>query len=211
MRAFTKLPVYLFGLTFLVVISCNQHQEKDAITLDSIRPHSSKKYVQNSAGDQQDTLRKYVNYYANDSAFMQISKVRLDSTPALHFIDRFSATRQKWILQDSNNVFYQYKQWHFKDSSACLEAFYNWLDQAGRQKESVKLFEGSISSANYELIIVGQQEVLFIEAPRNFNHKNWLLWYSGTKDYFPIKYALYVQPKKRTKWFKCTNNQIEAL
>ena len=146
MRAFTKLPVYLFGLTFLVVISCNQHQEKDAITLDSIRPHSSKKYVQNSAGDQQDTLRKYVNYYANDSAFMQISKVRLDSTPALHFIDRFSATRQKWILQDSNNVFYQYKQWHFKDSSACLEAFYNWLDQAGRQKESVKLLEGSISS-----------------------------------------------------------------
>ena len=162
MRAFTKLPVYLLGLTFLVVISCNQHQEKDAITLDSIRPHSSKKYVQNSAGDQQDTLRKYVNYYANDSAFMQISKVRLDSTPALHFIDRFSATRQKWILQDSNNVFYQYKQWHFKDSSACLEAFYNWLDQAGRQKESVKLFEGSISSANYELIIVGQQEVLFV-------------------------------------------------
>ena len=211
MRAFTKLPTYLFGLVCLVLISCNQHQENDAVTLDSIRPHSSKKRMPNSAGDQQDTLRNYVNYYANDSAFMQISKVWLDSTPALHFIDRFSATKQKWILQDSNNVTFHYKQWYFKDSSACQEAFYNWLDQAVRQKESVKLFDRSISSTNHELIIVGQKEVLFVEAPHNFNHKKWLLWYSGTKDYIPIKYALYVQPKKRTKWFKCTNNKIEAL
>lgn len=211
MRAFTKLPAYLFGLMILVVVCCDQHQEKDAVTLDSIRPHSSKKRLQNSAGEQKDTLRKYVNYYANDSAFMQISNVRLDSTPTLHFIDRFSVTRQKWILKDSNNVSFQYKQWHFKDSSACLEAFYNWLDQAGRQKESIKLVEGSISSSNYELIIVGQQEVLFVEAPRHFNYNKWLLWYIGTKDYLPIKYALYVQPKKRTKWFKYINNKIKAL
>jgi hypothetical protein len=211
MRLYTKLPVYLFGLFILVGMSCNRHREKDAVTLDSIRPHSKQKKDQNNSSKQPDTLSKYVNYYANDSAALQIASLMLDSSNGLHFMDRFSTNRRKWILQDSNEVVFHYKQWLFKDSSACLEAFYNWLDQAGWQKESVKLLEGSIFGARHQLIIVADKELLFIEAPRHINFNKWLLWYRGTDPDKRILYALYSQPKKRTKWFKYTNNKMTAL
>lgn len=211
MRALNKLLVYLFGLFSLVLFACGQESAKKTVSLDSIRPHSNSDKPQNDSPKAKDTLGPYLNYYANDSASMQIAKLSIDSLGAHKFLNRFTANIQRYLLQDSSQTSFQYCTWNFKDSSACLEAFYNWLDQAGKNNTSIPLLKGSVHSVNYNLILVTEKQILFIGSKRAIDYKKWLRWYSGTPTGSDCRYILYAQPKKRTKWFKFENAQILTL
>lgn len=211
MRALNKLLVYLFGLFSLVVFACGQADQKKAVSLDSIRPHSNANKTQNDSKKATDTLGPFLNYYANDSASMQIAQLSIGSLDEHKFLDRFTANIQRYLLQDSSSTSFQFCSWSFKDSSACLEAFYNWLDQAGKNNTSVQLIKGSVPSVNYNLMLVAEKQILFIGSKRAIDFKKWLRWYSGTTTRSDCKYILYSQPKKRTKWFKYQNAQIVAL
>lgn len=211
MRALNKLLVYLFGLFSLVVFACGQADQKKAVSLDSIRPHSNANKTQNDSKKATDTLGPFLNYYANDSASMQIAQLSIGSLDEHKFLDRFTANIQRYLLQDSSSTSFQFCSWSFKDSSACLEAFYNWLDQAGKNNTVVQLKKGSVPSVNYDLMLVAEKQILFIGSKRAIDFKKWLRWYSGTTTGLDCKYILYSQPKKRTKWFKYQNAQIVAL
>ncbi len=211
MRALNKLLVYLFGLFSLVLFACEQDAAKKPVSLDSIRPHSKTNKSKSDQKKAKDTLGPFLNYYANDSASLQIAKLKIDSLGEHRFLDRFSPNIQRFLLQDSSSASFQVCTWNFKDSSACLEAFYNWLDQAGKNNSSVPLLKGSISNANYNLVIVAEKQILYIGSKRAIDFKKWLLWYSGTTKSPDCRYILYSQPKKRTKWFKFENAQILTL
>lgn len=211
MRAFTKQPVYLFGLIALFIVACADKAPQKTISLDTIRPKAQSKQHQNDQPNQADTLRQYLNYYANDSASLHIAQLSIDSIGQHQFLNRFSSHTQRFILRDSSATQYQFCSWNFKDSSACLEAFYNWLDQAGKNNTSIPLLVGNVPSAHYNLMIVGERQLLFIESQDPINYKKWLLWYSGSSKYPNCKYILYMRPQKRTKWFKYENAQIVAL
>ncbi len=211
MRALNKLLVYLFGLFSLVVFACGQDDQKKAVSLDSIRPHSNANKTQNDSKKAKDTLGTFLNYYANDSASMQIALLSIDSPNEHRFLDRFTANIDRYLLQDSSSTLFHFCAWSFKDSSACLEAFYNWLDQAGKNNTGVPLMKGSIPSPNFNLILVAEKQILFIGSKRAIDFKKWLRWYSGTTTGSDCKYILYSQPKKRTKWFKYQNAQIITL
>jgi hypothetical protein len=113
-----------------------------------------------------DTLGPFLNYYANDSATLQIAHLYIDSLDQHWFLDRFSANIHRFTLEDSSTISYQLRTWNFKDSSACLEAFYNWLDQAGKNNSSVPLLKGSVPSDNYNLMIVSEKQILYIASKR---------------------------------------------
>jgi hypothetical protein len=211
MRALTKLPGYLLALTFLLLVACTNEAPKRTISLDDIRPKSPQKNSQKPEKSQTDTLQRLCNFYTNDSASLQISKISLDETNDKFFLDRFSLTRQRWGLTDSLDKIFQYKNWSFRDSSSCTEAFYNWLDQAGKNKTSVALKSGPIWSSNYEVYLVCDQEIIQISSPQRIFIKNWLKWYSGTAHFKSFKYIIYAQPKKKTLWLKYTNSKITAL
>ncbi len=211
MRALNKLLVYLFGLFSLVVFACGQDDQKKAVSLDSIRPHSNANKTQNDSKKAKDTLGTFLNYYANDSASMQIALLSIDSPNEHRFLDRFTANIDRYLLQDSSSTLFHFCAWSFKDSSACLEAFYNWLDQAGKNNTGVPLMKGSIPSPNFNLILVAEKQILFIASKRPIDLKKWLLWYSGTTLTADCRYVMYTRPKKRTKWFKYQNAQIVAL
>ena len=211
MRALNKLLVYLFGLFSLVLFACGQDDQKKAVSLDSIRPHSNANKTQNDSKKATDTLGPFLNYYANDSASMQIAQLSIGSLDEHKFLDRFTANIQRYLLQDSSSTSFQFCSWSFKDSSACLEAFYNWLDQAGKNNTVVQLKKGSVPSVNYDLMLVAEKQILFIGSKRAIDFKKWLRWYSGTTTRSDCKYILYTQPKKRTKWFKYQNAHIVAL
>ena len=211
MRALTKLLVYLFGLFSIVLFACGQESAKKPISLDSIRPHSNSNKPENDAKKEKDTLGPFLNYYANDSASLQIAKLSIDSLGELRFLNRFTTNIQRYLLQDSSSTSFHVCTWNFKDSSACLEAFYNWLDQAGKNNTGIPLLKGSIPSVNHHLLIVAEKQILYIECERTINYKKWLLWFSGTTTSPDCRYILYSQPKKRTKWFKFENAQILTL
>jgi hypothetical protein len=211
MRALTKLLVYLFGLFSIVLFACGQEGTKKTVSLDSIRPHSNADKPQNDAKKAKDTLGPFLNFYANDSASLQIAELSIDSLGAHRFLNRFTANIQRYLLKDSSSTSFQVCTWYFKDSSACLEAFYNWLDQAGKNNASIPLLKGSISSVDHNLMIIAEKQILFIGSERTIDYKKWLLWYSGTTTRPDCRYVLYSQPKKRTKWFKFENAQILTL
>jgi hypothetical protein len=211
MRALTKLLVYLFGLFSIVLFACGQEDTKKPVSLDSIRPHSNADKPQNDAKKAKDTLGPFLNFYANDSASLQITELSIDSLGAHRFLNRFTANIQRYLLKDSSSTSFQVCTWYFKDSSACLEAFYNWLDQAGKNNASIPLLKGSISSVDHNLMIIAEKQILFIGSERTIDYKKWLLWYSGTTTRPDCRYVLYSQPKKRTKWFKFENAQILTL
>ena len=211
MRALTKLPGYLLVLTFLLLVACQNEAPKRTISLDEIRPKSPQKNSQKPKKSQTDTLQRLCNFYTNDSASLQISKINLDETNDKFFLDRFSFTRQRYLLTDSLGRIFQYKNWSFRDSSACTEAFYNWLDQAGKNKTSIAIKSGPIWSSSHEIYLVCEQEIIQISSPQRFVLKNWLKWYSGTAHFKPFKYIIYAQPKKKTLWLKYTNSKITAL
>jgi hypothetical protein len=211
MRALTKLLVYLFGLFSIVLFACGQEGTKKPVSLDSILPHSNADKPQNDAKKAKDTVGPFLNFYANDSSSLQIAELSIHSLGAHRFLNRFTANIQRYLLKDSSSTSFQVCTWYFKDSSACLEAFYNWLDQAGKNNASIPLLKGSISSVDHNLMIIAEKQILFIGSERTIDYKKWLLWYSGTTTRPDCRYVLYSQPKKRTKWFKFENAQILTL
>jgi hypothetical protein len=211
MRALTKLPGYLLALTCLFFFACNDTASKRPISLDEIRPKSPQQNKQIPKNKDKDTLQRLINFYTNDSASLQIATIKRDSTNDKFFLDRFSLTQERFVLTDSLGHVFQYKTWSFKDSNSCIEAFYNWLDQAGKNKASVALKTGNIWSNGYEIYLVADQQILHISSAQRFLMKNWLEWYTGTPNFRIFKYILYTQPKKKTQWLKYTNSKLTTL
>lgn len=211
MRALTKLPGYLFAGVVLLLFACDTDKPTKTISLEEISPKSEQKNAQKSEESQADTLQRLSNFYANDSASLAISSVALADSDNPFFLDRFSTDKVRYQLTDSTQSIFQYYSWTFKDSNACTEAFYNWLDQAGKNKGSVALRTGNLLSTQHELYIVSKQQIVQISGAQALQMKRWLLWYSGTPDFSPIQYIIYGQPKKKTKWLKYENNKLSIL
>lgn len=211
MRALTKLLGYLLALTCVFFFACNDTASKKIISLDEIRPKSPQQKSQEPKKSAQDTLQRLLNFYANDSASLQIATIKRDDTNDKFFLDRFSLAKQRYQLTDSLQKNFQYKNWSFKDSNSCIEAFYNWLDQAGKNKASVALRTGNVWSSDHEIYVVAEREILKISSTQAIHLKKWLNWYSGTPEFTTFKYIMYAQPKQKTKWLQYTNNKLTAL
>lgn len=211
MRALTKLPGYLLALTCVFFFACADTSSKRTIPFDEIRPKSPQQKKQKPQKSPEDTLQRLINFYTNDSASLQIAHIALDETEDKFFLDRFSSSKQRLTLTDSLGNLFQYKNWSFRDSSSCTEAFYNWLDQAGKNKASVALRTGNIWSIGHEIYLVADRQILQISSAKRILLKNWLKWYSGTPNFDTFKYILYVQPRKKTIWFNYTNRKLTAL
>jgi hypothetical protein len=122
MRALTKLLVYLFGLFSIVLFACGQGGTKKPVSLDSILPHSNADKPQNDAKKAKDTLGPFLNFYANDSASLQIAELSIDSLGAHRFLNRFTANIQRYLLKDSSSTSFQVCTWYFKCCSCQFSA-----------------------------------------------------------------------------------------
>ncbi len=211
MRALTKLPGYLLALFCLYHVACTNEQPKRTISLDEIRAQSAPKKVQKTKKSQADTLQRLINFYTNDSSQLAIARIFLDSINETHFLDRFTPMIQRFQLKDSSQQHYAYQRWIFKDSSSCTEAFYNWLDQAGKNKSSVGLKTGQIWSLNNAFFMIGKKEIISLSSTEPISFKSWVKWYTGTPDFQGFCYICYAKPKKKTIWMNYTNNKLMTL
>lgn len=200
MRALPKLPIYLLSALFALVLSCSEKPAQKTVSLDKIRPQSEQQQKNQRAEKKSDTLRHWVNYYANDSASLQIAEVRTDTTQQIWFLDRFGKPSKRFVLTDSSAHDFLVRTWEFKDSNACHEAFYNWLDQAGKNKSSVALHTGQIHTTNYQLFVVAEKHIFQLQTTNAFDAKKWLAWLSGNVEFANLKYQLILKPKKRSIW-----------
>ncbi|MEY4286754.1 MAG: hypothetical protein RL511_832 [Bacteroidota bacterium] len=211
MRALTKLPGYLLVLLLLQLFACSQDGSKQPVSLDQIRPKSSKKRPSQAQDQTADTLQAPSNFYTNDSASLQIASQVIPKEATLFFLDRFSRSHESFQLKDSSGQEFTYTAWNFSDSNACYEAFYNWLDQAGPQKSSVALGKGNISNGAHTLFIVADRQIITVMSEQPLRLKNWLLWYSGTAQFKTMKYILHARPRKKTQWLQYKNAKLINL
>lgn len=200
MRVLPKLPIYLLGALLALVFSCTEKPAQKTVSLDKIRPKSETKRTNMQTEKKSDTLRHWVNYYANDSASVQIAAVQKDTTQQIWFLDRFGKPSKRFLLTDSSANEFVVRTWEFRDSSACNEAFYNWLDQAGKNKSSVALNTGQVSSAKYQLFVVSEKHIFELQTTKAFDAKKWLSWLSGNEEFAKMRYQLIIKPKKKTIW-----------
>ena len=211
MRALTKLPGYLLVLLLLQLFACSQDGSKQPVSLDQIRPKSSKKRPSQAQDQTADTLQALSNFYTNDSASLQIASQVIPKEATLFFLDRFSRSYESFHLKDSSGQEFTYTAWNFSDSNACYEAFYNWLDQAGPQKSSVALGKGNISNGAHTLFIVADRQIISVMSKQPLRIKNWLQWYSGTAQFKTMKYILHARPRKKTQWLQYKNVKLINL
>lgn len=205
MRAFTKLSGYLLLVVNLQFLSCQTPDTAKRIDLDDIRPKAKEIAQNKSEKAQKDTLGAFYKYYANDSAQLGIAQIAIDTSLQTHFLDRFSTAKKRLLLTDSTSHTFQYHSWSFSDSSSCVEAFYNWLDQAGRKQQSVLLGSGDVFHTAHGFYIIAENELLFLQSRQAISYQKWLKWFEGKTDTSPIIYTLRMKPKQKTKWFQYTN------
>jgi hypothetical protein len=209
MRVLTKVSFYLFASALLSLISCSEENKKNTVALDKIRPKAAAKDSRITAQTKNDTLQKWINYYTNDSASLEITNIAPDSSELQWFLDRFSKPIKSFILQDTNTIQYQVRTWAFKDTSNCLEAFYNWLDQAGKNKSSVTLNSGNIHASANQIFAVSDKYITVIQSDNTINLNKWMKWMSGTKEFQKLRYVTFTPAKKRTKWLLIENGKIK--
>jgi len=101
MRVLTKVSFYLFASALLSLISCSEENKKNTVALDKIRPKAAAKDSRITAQTKNDTLQKWINYYTNDSASLEITNIAPDSSELQWFLDRFSKPIKTFILQDT--------------------------------------------------------------------------------------------------------------
>ena len=99
MRVLPKLPIYLLGALIALVFSCTEKPAQKTVLLDKIRPKSETKRTNMQTEKKSDTLRHWVNYYANDSASVQIAAVQKDTTQQIWFLDRFGKPSKRFYSQ----------------------------------------------------------------------------------------------------------------
>jgi hypothetical protein len=78
MRVLTKVSFYLFASALLSLISCSEENKKNTVALDKIRPKAAAKNSRITAQTKNDTLQKWINYYTNDSASLEITNITPD-------------------------------------------------------------------------------------------------------------------------------------
>lgn len=211
MRAFTKHLCYLLLFCMGILMSCESSGSTKQVDLNDIRPKARAQQQNKSEEISKDTLRAFYNYYANDSAQLGIAKIAPDTLLKTHFLDRFSQAKLRLLLTDSSGQAFAYHHWSFPDSVATMEAFYNWLDQAGKQQQSVQLGVGDILHATHGLYIVSEHEIFFLQSKEVIRYTNWLKWFQGKADTSPIYFVMRMKPKQKTKWFHYTNTKLTPL
>ena len=213
MRALTKLSSYLFLVLIGLSTACRDESTQKTISLNKIRPQSATNHYNSERKQSTDTLlnQSLINFYANDSCRLGIAIISIDTNHEIHFLDRFTSLVQHMQLKDSSQQNFQYKRWIFRDSSSCTEAFYNWLDQAGKNKSSVALQSGQIWSLDHEVYMIGKSEIILLSSAQRIIYKDWLKWYSGTPDFKGFSYIFYSKPKKKTIWMNYNNNNLSTL
>lgn len=211
MRSLLKFPSYLALIHFLLIFGCQDNEPKTKIDLEDIRPKAQNKTNEVAPVNNADSLNYLYKFYVNDSSNLKITKIVADTLTKNQFLDRFSLKNDRYFLKDTNQNEFHYQSWNFKDSASCYEAFYNWLDQAGKNRSSIALNTGDVSHQSHGLYIISNKQIIFIMAPQTIVNLNWIKWYCGNQKISRLDYILTMKPRQKTNWLNYNNGKIKSL
>lgn len=211
MRSLLKVLGYITIIHVLFLFGCQEKETRTKIDLDDIRPKAQNKIKEIAPINHSDTLNYLYKFYANDSSNLKITKIEADTLTKNQFLDRFSLKNNRYFLKDTNQNEFHYQRWDFKDSASCYEAFYNWLDQAGKNRSSIALNTGDVSHESHGLFLISNKQIIYIMAPQAIENLKWIKWYCGNQNISRLDYILAMKPRQKTNWLNYNNGKIKSL
>lgn len=193
-----------FLAVFIFLASC-ENEKKDVIEMSDIIPQAEGKYNGKDSVDQvkNDSLKKF-------KEALDICSFSFDRFINLEdklFPDRFEPIRmiKLGLINDKDTT--KYFKWTYKDSVHTMNAFYNWLDRFGKNKNPIIVAEERNFQRKAFQLFVGDTNLIFIQGDTKVDFKNW----SNCQDSMGYKsdwnYLIEQSAGGKAKWYTFTEEK----
>lgn len=111
-----------------------------------------------------------------------------------------SLSNEKYTLNRIEDTV-QYYNWKFKDSLHTMNAFFNWMDNFGKNGRTIKIGEEKNVHTAPFIIYVGDTNILFIESTQNFDEEIWDNYFEsiGMNNW---SYFLKQNKRSKVRWYE---------
>ena len=198
----------LFSFVFLaaVIASCGQI-EGEVTELSEILPSSDRNYDAAST----DGLNPDDSMAIHRQEFLAYGIFTEEVQPLnkQYLPDRFGAlSSDKFILIDETDTV-KYCRWVYKDSVKLLSAFYNWLDNFGEDRNSVRVGDEVNFSTEAFQIYVSDSTLIYVEGDRATSR--WLAFHDSLGLGSTWKFAIEQRRAGKAKWFTYLDGEKKPL
>ncbi len=183
---------YILIVPVLFLLSCSDKEEK-VIDIHDLLPSAENGDSIPATEDEDGHEELLKNFQLINPDILEVGM-----TSKKHFIDRFGAdTSFQYILRSKEDSL-NYREWYFSDSVKTSNAFFNWLDIAGRGEsvhigDPIRLNDRSFEMfVNDSLIVMIEGEEVNFESWKNY------LEAKGIEDWTHI---LQQKGKNKARWY----------
>lgn len=192
-------------ILLILLVSCETAPEKvldlnDIVSTSELYKEGSEKETQIEVVDSTQFIID--NFKKNGVPVSSLSIEKLQVFP-----DQFGAenTVKYKIIIDSNNI--NYFSWTYKDSSKTTNAFFNWIDNFGEEKNSFFIGESARFQMNPFMLLVSDTTMIFIEGESNFLNSIWETYTENVGYEKNWNYFLTQRRNSKVNWFVFENNE----
>ena len=155
----------LISILCLILIACSEPKVEVVSMSDIVA--QSERYSEDQRNDSIEVQGIYFDSLSEQSKAF-ISDLGLDpksisSNAKSHIVDRFNPLSKENWQYISDSLSFRVKQWQFKDSAACQNAFLNYLDCMGKACEPLRLWESKKLKGGSFILIQFESELWFFE------------------------------------------------
>ena len=190
-------------MLFITLISC-QEKELEVKDLSEILPSSQRDYsIESSeelanADDSSNYFRQ--RFLANGILIDDLWRLKSDAFPDRFnpkFSDRFK------LLLESDTV--RYERWIYSDSSALLNAYFNWLDCFGNTCESVKPGDKVSIGKEPMQLFVNDTTLILVSGDGDMNR--WVKFHSAIGFEMNWRYVMEQSRFGKMNWYRYENGE----
>lgn len=167
-----KIKRILFFLAFFILLVSCKNEKNDVVEMSEIIPQAKREYngKDSTSANKPDTMKEFKNA-------LGLCHFTFDNYTGFEetmFPDRFEPLRTERIALIKQNDTTKFYRWTYKDSVQTMNAFYNWLDHFGKNKNQIMIAEERNFQRKAFQLFIGDTTMIFIQGDSGVDFKNWL-------------------------------------
>jgi len=189
---------FFYFIILFFTYSCSKNGEEEFIKYSEIGPQSESD--KNDSGDNHDEQDSSASLVHSDVLNLDIESVYMINTD--DFTDRFEHIQaEKFLIKmDTDSILF--KTWTYADSLSTMNAFYNLLDCFGANCEIIDLFSNEYSERKYNLVLVSNKQIHWIQSKNNQSLINWNRYLNNVFSTPNFHYIMEQRTNKQVEWLQ---------
>lgn len=194
---------FFYFIILLFTYSCSKNGEEEYIEYSEIGLTDTLDSLINKKNTVKgDSITSLINSNALNLEIEEVYTVNTDD-----FTDRFGHINSEkfLIIVDKDSI--NFKSWKYKDSLSTMNSFYNLLDCFGPNCEIIDLFSNDYSEKKYNLILVSNHHIHWIQSK---NNQSLMTWDKYLKIAYPTPSFQYIMQQRKSKhveWLQRDNEK----